>query len=142
VEHSTERLAELVRHKHQVLSRLRDAGLRQTDLVARGEISTLLKVLAAKQHLIATLQSLEHELRSYYGEDPEQRVWRSPQERAECAQRVSECNALLEEIVRLEKVGAEKISARRNEVAEQLQQVHSAAQVRGAYEAHRAGRAP
>ena len=139
--HSTERLAELVRKKHQVLMQLREIGRRQTDLVACGDMPSLLNLLAAKQQFIAKLQSVEHELTPYYAEDPEQRVWSSPQDRADCAQRVNECNALLEEIVRLEKVGADQIAARRNDVAEQLQQVHSAAQVRGAYESNRIGRA-
>jgi hypothetical protein len=139
--HSTEQLAELIRRKHQVLMQLRDVGRRQTDLAASGNIASLLKLLAAKQQLIATLQTLEHDLKPYYTEDPERRVWKSPQDRADCAQQVIECNAMLEEIVRLEKLGAEKITVRRNEVAEQLQQVHSAAQVRGAYEAHRIHRA-
>jgi flagellar biosynthesis/type III secretory pathway chaperone len=138
---STEQLADLIHRKHRVLTQLRDVGQRQTDLVTRGEISMLLNVLAAKQQLIATLQDVEQELKPYYVQNPDERVWPSPQARADCAQRVVECNALLEEIVRLEKGSAEKITVRRNEVAEQLQQVHSAAQVRGAYEAHRIHRA-
>ncbi len=138
---STQQLAELVRRKHQVLTQLRDVGRRQTDLASGGDIASLLNLLAAKQELIAALQHLERDLTPYYAEDPERRVWSSPQARAACAQQVTECNAMLEEIVRLEKLGAEKITVRRNEVAEQLQQVHSAAQVRGAYEAHRINRA-
>lgn len=138
---STVQLAELVRRKHQVLMQLREIGRRQIDLANSGDIASLLNLLATKQQLIAGLQTLEHELTPYYAEDPNGRVWNSPQDRADCAQRVIECNALLEEIVRLEKLGAEKITDRRNEVAEQLQQVHSATQVRGAYEAHRINRA-
>ena len=49
----------------------------------------------------------------------------------------TECNALLEEIVSLEKRGAEQMDARKNEVAEQLQQVHAASHVRNAYQAQR-----
>ena len=135
--HTTEQLAELIRRKHEVLMQLREVGGRQTELITSGDIASLLGLLATKQQLIATLQTLESELAPYYAEDPERRVWESPQDRADCAQRVSECNALLEEIVRLEKVGAEKMAARRNEVAKQLQDVHSATHVRSAYEAHR-----
>jgi hypothetical protein len=83
------------------------------------------------------LQDLETALRPHYAEDPDQRQWQSTQHRAACAQQASECNSLLEEILSLEKVGAEKLTARRNEVAEQLQQVHATAQVRSAYEAQR-----
>jgi FlgN protein len=139
--HSTERLAELIRQKRQVLTHLRDSGRRQTNLVKNGDIASLLNLLATKQKLIAALQTLERELTPYYAEDPESRVWQPPQARTECAQQVAECNALLEEIVRMEKQSAEQITTRRNEVAEHLQQVHSAAQVRGAYEAQRVQRA-
>lgn len=132
---STEQLASLIAKKHEVLVQLRAVGARQTDLVASGEIGGLLKLLAAKQHLINGLQQLERELKPYYAGDPDQRVWRSSEDRAHCAKQAAECNALLEEIVRLEKIGAEKMDARKNEVAEQLQQVHAAAHVRSAYQA-------
>ena len=134
---STKHLAELVRHKHDVLVQLRELGRRQTDLVASGDVSSLLTLLAAKQKLINALQAIERELTPYYGEDPEHRVWPSAQVRLDCAERISECNAILEEIVQLEKLSAENMTARRNEVAEQLLRVHSSAQVRGDYEAQR-----
>jgi flagellar biosynthesis/type III secretory pathway chaperone len=134
---STERLVDLIHKKHHVLVQLREVGQRQTDLVSSGDIASLLKLLAAKQQLISALHGLERELTPYYAEDPERRQWHSPQDRAQCAQQAAECNALLEDIVRLEKLGAEKMIVRRNEVAEQLQQVHAATQVRSAYEAQR-----
>lgn len=135
--HPTDRLAELIRKKHHVLVQLRDVGQRQTDLVTSGDIASLLKLLAAKQQLISALHGLERELTPYYAEDPDRRQWPSPQDRAQCAQQAAECNALLEDIVRLEKLGAEKLTMRRNEVADQLQQVHAATHVRSAYEAQR-----
>jgi hypothetical protein len=132
---STEQLAALIAQKHEVLVQLRAVGVRQTDLVASGEVAALLKLLAAKQHLITRLQELERELKPFYAGDPDKRVWRSLDERARCAKQASDCNALLEEIVRLEKFGAEKMNERKNEVAEQLQQVHAATHVRNAYQA-------
>jgi hypothetical protein len=133
--HSTEQLAELIRTKHQVLMRLRDIGRRQADLVASGEIAALLTLLGGKQKLIAGLQELESRLKPFYAENPDARVWHSPADRAQCAQLANECNTLLEEIVALEKLGAEKMNARKSEVAEQLQQAHAAAHVRNAYQA-------
>jgi hypothetical protein len=132
---STEQLAGLIAQKHEVLLQLRAVGVRQTDLVASGEVAALLKLLAAKQHLITRLQELERELKPYYAGDPDKRVWRSPDERARCAKQAGECNALLEEVVRLERLGAEKMNERKNDVAQQLQQVHAATHVRNAYQA-------
>jgi hypothetical protein len=133
----TEKLAELIERKHHVLLQLRDFGRRQADLVTSGDIAALLALLGTKQQLITGLQDLEQQLAPYYAEDPDRRVWQSPQARAKCAQQAARCNALLEEIVELEKLGAEKMTVRRNEVAEQLQQVHAATHVRSAYEANR-----
>jgi hypothetical protein len=131
---STDKLATLIANKHEVLVQLRSIGARQTDLVSSGEITSLLKLLAAKQQLIGRLQQLERELKPYYATDPEQRVWRSPEARANCANQANDCNAILEEIVRMEKDGAERMTARKNEIAQQLQQVHAAAHVRSAYQ--------
>jgi flagellar FlgN protein len=138
---STEQLAALIANKHEVLVQLRAVGARQTDLVASGEIASLLKLLAAKQQLITRLQDLERELKPHYAIDPEKRAWRSPEERARCASQADECNALLEEIVQLERQGAEKMNDRKNEVAQQLQQVHAAAHVRSAYQAQQRSQA-
>ena len=131
---STEQLAALITQKHEVLVQLRAVGVRQTGLVASGEVAALLKLLAAKQHLITRLQELERELKPFYAGDPDKRVWRSPDDRARCAKQANDCNALLEEIVQLEKLGADKMNERKNEVAQQLNQVHAAAHVRNAYQ--------
>jgi hypothetical protein len=137
----TQKLAELIRMKHHLLTQLHEVGGRQAKLAADGDMSSLLSLLGTKQTLIGALQNLEQDLTPYYAEDPEKRQWPSVAERAACAAKVGECNALLEQIVTLEKIGAEQITTRRNEVAEQLQQVHSAAQVRNAYQVHRTSRA-
>jgi hypothetical protein len=101
----------------------------------------VLKLLAMKQELIAALQRLERGLKPYYGQDPQHRRWASAEQRSVCARLAGECNAMLEEIMQLEKNGAEKMTARRDEVAEQLQHVHVAAHVRSAYEAQRSTQA-
>jgi vacuolar-type H+-ATPase subunit I/STV1 len=134
---STEQLSELIHKKHQILVRLRDVGRQQADLVGGGEIGALLKLLAGKQQLIVGLQEIERLLKPYYAEHPDSREWRTSAERAECARLVTECNDLLEEVVRLEKRGAEQMDERKNEVAQQLHQAHAAAHVRSAYQAQR-----
>lgn len=134
---STELLAELIRKKHQVLMQLREIGRRQTDLVTGGEIAALLTLLGGKQQLIAGLQALEAQLKPYYAQNPDTRTWRSPADRALCAQLANECNVLLEEVVSLEKSSAEKMNVRKSEVAEQLNQAHAASHVRSAYQAQR-----
>lgn len=133
--HSTKHLAELISRKHQVLERLRAVGGEQIELVENGEVSALLKLLAAKQSLILNLQAVEGELAPYRDENPEQRQWATPAARARCAQQAQECNELLNEVVYLEKQSEDKMLARRDQVAIQLQQVYAAGQARGAYAA-------
>ena len=133
----TDKLFELIRKKHEVLVQLRDMGLRQSELVKRGELTGLLKLLGAKQHVIVGIQELECELKPYYAENADARVWRSPADRAQCAQLANECNSLLEQVVKLERNGAEQMDARRNDVAAQLNQAHAASHVRNAYSAQR-----
>jgi hypothetical protein len=133
----TDKLFELICKKHEVLVQLRDMGLQQAALVKSGEITGLLKLLGAKQHVIVGLQELERTLKPYYAENPDARVWRSSADRAQCAQMATECNSLLEEVVKLERSGAEQMDARRSDVAAQLNQAHAASHVRNAYSAQR-----
>jgi hypothetical protein len=132
---ATEQLARLIQKKHQALVQLREVGLRQAELVASGDTSALLKLLGVKQQLIVAVQQIERELSPRYDENPEERDWPSAGDRARCAQQAAECNALLREIVSLERSSADKMAVRRDEVAQQLHQVHVAAHVRSAYEA-------
>ena len=134
---STERLAELVAQKHRVLLQLREVGGRQMDLVVSGETPLLLKLLAVKQSLISALQDLEKQLAPFHAEDPQRRRWATPEVREQCARQADECNRLLQEVVALEQLGAEKMTIRRNELAARLDHVHTASQVRSAYESQR-----
>ena len=130
-------LADLIRRKHGLLVQLRDIGQRQKEVVDRGETATLLQLLATKQNMITLLQQVECELAPFHGEDPDERRWPAADARARCAQQAAECNRLLEEIVGLERQSADRMTARRNDVAAQLKQVYAAGQARDAYKAQR-----
>jgi hypothetical protein len=134
---STDNLAELIRKKHQILTQLRVIGLRQQRLVDETDTTGLLQLLGAKQHLIGALQMVERSLRPFQEEDPEQRQWRSPGDRAACAERAAECQALLCEVMELERTQEAKMIERRDQVAEQLRRAGSAHQAVGAYAQHR-----
>ena len=135
---STKTLAELIQRKHEVLVRLCNIGRQQVRLIDDGETSTLLQLLSAKQNMISSLQQLEREMAPYQAEDPETRVWPNPADRALCASQAEECNQMLEQIVAMERNSADRITARRNEVAAQLKHIYAATQARDAYSAHRA----
>jgi len=134
---STAVLADLVHRKHEVLVQLCAIGRRQQEIVESGETTMLLELLAGKQRMITLLQQLERELTPFHSEDPETRDWPSPAHRELCARQAAECNRLLVEVVELERRSADRMTVRRNDVAAQLRQAHTASQARSAYQAQR-----
>ena len=132
---ATDNLAALIRKKHQILVQLREIGLRQQALA--GEATPeLLKLLGAKQHLISGLEMVERNLRPYHAEDPESREWRTPSDRAACAQQAQACQVLLGEVMELERQQEQRMAERRDQVASQLRQAGAARDAVGAYGKH------
>ena len=129
----TETLANLITKKHQVLKQLCEAAHQQLAIANQGNVSTMLQLLASKQQLIADLQCVEHELRPHHKESPEQRPWRSENEREACRQQSYECNALLNEIIHLENRSGDRMTARHNEAHIQSKQGYTSAQAHTAY---------
>lgn len=138
----TDNLAELIRKKHQILVQLRDIGLRQQKLVEASATTGLLQLLGAKQHLIGALQMVERNLRPFQSDDPEQRQWRNPSDRAACAERANECQQLLSEVMELERSQEARMVQRRDEVAAQLHRAGAAHQAVDAYARHTSSRRP
>ena len=139
---STKKLAELIQSKYQCLLQLRELGVRQNQLITRGELGDLLRLLAAKQHVITALQAVDRQLSPYQQEDPDSRTWSSPEQRAECARLAAECRQLLDEVMQMEKANETQMAERRNDVAAQLTSLHHASEVRGAYAQNQVPRTP
>jgi len=132
---TTERLAALITTKQQVLEILVQLSRRQLALIGAGEMTTLLKLLAGKQTVMNQLQTLERELTPFRDEDPERRVWASPQERTACQVRAEQCNALLADAMDLEKRAEAAMVERRQAAATALAAVQAGANARAAYDA-------
>jgi len=79
------------------------------------------------------LQQVERQLDRFRGEDPQQRRWRTPEARQECAVDLAECESLLAGIMALEKQSEQELVQRRDEAAARLAGVHAAGQARSAY---------
>ena len=129
----TANLTERMEQKLALLGQLRELGVHQAALIGTGDMTQLLKLLAAKQRLLAVLQSLERELDRFRGDDPERRVWASPDHRQHCADTAAKCEALLRTIVEQERQSETQMRLRREEAAIQLQGIRSAAEVHHAY---------
>jgi hypothetical protein len=132
---STDQLAKLILQRRQCLTQMRDLGHKQSELIATGEMGSLLRLLAAKQHLLNAMQAIEQELAPFHEEDPEKRVWPSPESRLQTAQHSDQCRQLLAEVIQLEKNNEQQITIRRDEIASQLHLANTASTARGAYQA-------
>lgn len=134
---ATEGLARLVAQKRRLLEQLLQTGQRQGELIEAGDITTLLRVLTAKQQLIAALRAVERGLDEFRHEDPEQRVWSSTAHRAACAADTTACRDLLAAVIELEKRHEQTIEQRRDGLADQLRRVQGAHDAAAAYQPHR-----
>jgi hypothetical protein len=129
----TERLADLIEQKRDVLARLWQLAQRQTALVEESDLTRLLGLLAAKQVLLTQLQEVERQLNPYRDQDPEARVWRSPQVRERARRAAAECESMLGEIVRSELDCESKLVLRRDAAAHRLRADQDASSARAAY---------
>jgi hypothetical protein len=130
----TEILSELIGAKREILGQLRDLGVRQREVIDSGDTDHLFRVLAAKQRLLADLQQVEQRLTPYREQDPDQRAWRSQQDRDHCAAKSEQCAHLLAEVIRQERESERAMVRRRDDTAMQLRAVHSAMHLQQSYE--------
>jgi hypothetical protein len=132
---STDRLAELIAAKVQVLQLLAGLAGRQLALAQEGDMAALLKLLAAKQTVLTQLQALEKKLDPFRADDPDRRAWRTPQHRQSAQQAAARCEALLAQTMHLESQGEAAMILRRDAAAGELAGLHAAADVHSAYTA-------
>jgi hypothetical protein len=131
----TARLAELIAAKLQLVELVARLGRRQLELIERGEIEALMKLLVSKQTVLASLMQVERQLDPFRNEDPERRQWPSLEERARCQQQAERCNAQLAEALELERQAEAAMLRRRDTAAESMAAAESATQARWAYAA-------
>lgn len=130
---STDRLAELLCRKLQVLEEVLSISNAQKELVGRDEVESLMELLAAKQTLLDQMHTLQLALAPYRDEDPDLRIWHSPRRREQTQQVASRCESILAQIMQIEKECEQKLVARRNEVAADLKAADLAGHARDAY---------
>lgn len=130
---TTQLLTTLLDRKHDHLVQLRDLGARQLEQIDAGDMTTLLKILAAKQRLLADLQTIDRELDPFRGESPEARTWRSETERQRTAQLMTRCQLLFSEIVSQEREAESRLVVQRHDAEQQLRGMHVASHAQHAY---------
>ncbi len=130
---STDRLAELLCLKLRVLEQVLTISQSQLDFVQRDEVDSLMELLAAKQVLLDQMRDLQTELTTFRTEDPDKRVWHSPQRREQTQRVAARCEAVLEEIMQLEKESERQLVVQRDAVAADLKAADRAEFARDAY---------
>ena len=132
---TTDKLADLISKRLRCLRQLRDLGQKQAELIALGDMAPLLRLLGAKNQLIAAMQAIEQELAPFHEQDPESRQWPNEETRLKSAEQAAQCRQLLDEVMLLEKNNEEQMTTRRDQVASQLQAAQASSKARGAYQA-------
>jgi hypothetical protein len=130
----TDVLAQLIGSKHELLLQIRQLVARQAEWVAADDMTRIMQVLAVKQRLLDALQDVERRLDPFRQEDPERRIWRTPDDRQRTRDLSARCDALLREILSLERTCESTMVQRRDQAATQLQGAHRSAQVASAYQ--------
>lgn len=129
----TDQLSDLLMRKQQLLMQLERLALRQAELVAGDDWTGLVKLLSAKQKLLATLRETEAALEPFRHDDPQSRVWRSDEARTLAARLVEGASEILTRVLRLEKDAEQELVRRRDLTATRLDQMDRASEARGAY---------
>jgi hypothetical protein len=132
----TEQLAALVAAKQHVLEIVVQLSKRQLEVIGAGDLPLLMKVLSAKQTVMNQLQAIESEMKPFRDENPDERVWRTPEDRTACQARAERCNALLAEALMLEQQAEQAMLVKRDAAGATLAAVQSAADARFAYAAN------
>lgn len=131
--HNTERLFELIETKLHLLEEMQALTIEQADQVVQHDMTALMVVLSRKQSLMESLQSVQMELLSYRDEDPDSRVWSSPDKRTRCKTMVQRSEQLLSELIVQENRCLDNMNVKRDSVLTQLQQNVAASQLQAAY---------
>lgn len=117
----TEQLLAYMSDRLEVLKLLKAIGRSQSEASLSSEMNTTMSLLARKQTLLDRLVTIGSEMEPYMSDDPEQRIWATPERRQECQKIADQGNALLHEALQQDQSLINEMTARRDAIAAQLQ---------------------
>lgn len=129
----TERLFSLFEAKRMLLEDLRTIGISQSEAVDKQDIPELLILLGRKQGMIDRLMVIQQQMLDFQGEDPETRLWSSPERRRACQESKRVCDQWIQEILVMEQRASESMTAQRDAIAGQLLQSADSMRLARAY---------
>jgi hypothetical protein len=116
-----------------VVTQLLALARRQAGLIAEGDMTSLLQILAGKQQLVSELQKLDRQLAPHLQTPPEARHWSSASERTRCQAQAARCEAVLREILLVEQQAEQHMTQERANVEQRLATFQQSAQAARAY---------
>jgi hypothetical protein len=135
-----EQVLRTLNEEAELCVRLAELRARQRQLIDAGEAEPLLDVLADKQQAIAQVGRIENQLRPLKADWTERRRHFRPAQRVAIGDALSRVRSLLEELIARETEDAEALAARKDEVADELQQFDCKRRLGTAYGAAAVGR--
>lgn len=129
----TQQLSALMERQWNVLSAMKMLAVQQADCLGADQVELLLSLIARKQPLIEEFLQIHSLLKPFQAQDPEQRAWSDPKDRARCRDLLEGCSKVHQEIVSLESQALGELELNRNAIAAQLQECRDATLASTAY---------
>jgi len=131
----TERLLQCMQQRLELLQALVGLTNAEREASDNDDIDVTLGLLARKQGLIDDLVDVQSSLQPFMHDDPEARVWSSPERREECRRLADAGGQLLLRILQLDQTAIEQLTSKRDAVAAQLRDGQDSILARTAYTA-------
>ena len=103
-----------------VLEQILSLSEKQLNLVQLGDTTLLLELLARKQKMFETFETLEQQLDPYRNIEPQDRRWESEQERRDCETAILQCNELLAAVLELDQQSIPEFAQQKDEIQRKL----------------------
>ena len=125
--------SELIRSEEELLKRLLLVSQRQLEIVEAGNAAVLVEYLGQRQRLWHEFELLERQLATHKGIPPENRVWKSAEERQQTELSLNRCKMLLEEIMANDQISFTKAAELKENVEKDLRRVQLSKNAAPAY---------
>jgi len=134
----SEHLFQLVGQKLERLEQLYAYSGNQRQYVETEDMEAILEILGAKQRLLIEIEGIDRRIAGYRVDDPEERVWPTPEMRAQCREKISQCDRLVRETLECDRIATERLTEKKSAAKQQLQQFVDTAHVQGVYRRQKA----
>ncbi len=117
---STARLATLVSQKRKLVFELHKLVIKQRQMVDAAEVD-FIPLLAIKQKVLEALNAVDRCMDPFRQQDPDRRLWTSPENREACRTQADQCEAVFRDVLEIENYCAQTMRRQQSMIQEQLQ---------------------